>query len=412
MRILHAVHNFPPEFVGGTEAYLAALVETQTKRGDDVVVLAGSEVPGTESVEETFRGTRVVRLRHDSTGEERFGIRHDFPRLAAKIESLLAEVAPHVVHVHHWFHLATPLVQLAKARGARAIVSLHDYFALCPRFFLIRPDHGFCGDALPVPRARCRDCVRPDCGGDDSFLDAEFDARSQFFRRELALADVRLAPSRVAADMFGRSEILGAVPPIEVLPLGLLAPFRRESLARRAVDDDGRLRLVFFGNVAPVKGLDDLIEAIDRLTPTARAKIVLTVLGRATDDALEARLAAAAMRFTLSREFEYDRARLARLPAEADLAVFPSRAAETYSLVVDEALALGLPLLVTDRGAMGERAGGAALVVKTGAIAELVSCLEKLAKHRDLLDVMRRAGKKQVFTIEDHASRLSRLYTA
>lgn len=410
MRIVHAVHNFPPEFVGGTEAYLAALVKEQRARGDEPIVIAGSEVAGVERIEESYAGVRVVRLRHDPSRGERFGVEHSFPRLAESIDALLAELAPDVVHVHHWFHLAAPIVSLAKARGLRAILSLHDYFALCPRFFLVRPDGEFCGDLSPIPRARCRDCVRPDIGLDDAALDRDFDARAAFFTAEFLAADHRLAPSKVAAAMFARSEILGTVPSIDVLPLGLLEPFDRDEIARRAVDENGKLRLVFFGNVATVKGLDDLIAAIDRLTPTARGKIVLRVLGRATDDALEARLREAASRFSLIREPTYDRARLARLPAEADLAVFPSRAAETYSLVVDEALALGFPLLVTDRGAMAERAGGAALVVKPGAIAEIASCLEKLAKYRDLLDDLRRATKRQRFTITDHAKRLSAIY--
>ena len=43
MRIVHAVHNFPPEFVGGTEAYLAALVRVQRARGDDVAVMTFTE---------------------------------------------------------------------------------------------------------------------------------------------------------------------------------------------------------------------------------------------------------------------------------------------------------------------------------------------------------------------------------
>lgn len=417
MRIVHAVHNFPPEFIGGTEAYVGALVAAQIRRGDEPIVISGSEVHGVTEHEESYSGARVIRLRHDPTRGERFGITHEFPRLAVAIEAKLESLKPDVVHVHHWFHLATPMARLAKARGMRVVVSLHDYFTLCPRFFLVRPDGAFCGDLTPIPRARCRDCVRSDLGLDDTvrgdtLLDSQFDARSAFFAEELAAADVRLAPSRVAAQMFSSTGILGVTPPIDVLPLGLLQPFPRESLARRTLDDEGRLRLVFFGNVAPVKGLDDLVAAIDRLTPTARAKIVLRVLGRSTDDALEGRLRDAGQRFTLVREETYDHARLARLPAEADLAVFPSRAAETYSLVVDEALALGLPLLVTDRGAMAERAGGAALVVAPGAIAEIASCLEKLAKYRDLLDDLRRAAKRQHFTIDDHAEKLAAFYSA
>lgn len=410
MRITHFVHNFPPEFVGGTEAYLAALVREQQRCGDEPCVITGSEVSGGGVVEETFHGIPVTRLRSDPLNEP-FGIRHEFARTSAFIAARLGESRPDVVHVHHWFHLAAPIVALAHERGIPAIVSLHDYFSLCPRFFLVQPSGAYCGDAVPVPRQRCVECVAPDLGAPPEHLAAEFEQRAAFFRNELALAKARLAPSSLAASMYARTGILtqdGVTPGIEVLPLGLLEPIKP---VPRQVDENGRLRLVFFGNVAPVKGLDDLIAAIDALTPPERAKLELRILGRGTDDALEARLSAAATRFASIRETSFERARLERLPAEADLAVFPSRAAETYSLVVDEALALGLPLIVTDRGAMAERAGAAALVVRSGNVADLKSCLSKLLKHRDLLDDLRRVGKKRVFTIADHAKRLREIYS-
>ena len=40
MKLVHVVHNFPPEFEGGTELYLAGLVRLQKESGVNVSVVA------------------------------------------------------------------------------------------------------------------------------------------------------------------------------------------------------------------------------------------------------------------------------------------------------------------------------------------------------------------------------------
>lgn len=405
MRILHAVHNFPPEFLGGTEAYVDALIAAQRARGDEPGIVCGSEALGTAESVEDRGGASVLRLRHDGIAE-RFGIECDWPRLARRFDARLAELAPDVVHVHHFFNFGAPLVSIAKARGIACVATLHDYFALCPRFFLLRPDGGYCGDETPVPRERCVDCCLPEVGGARAALDEAIARRRESFRRELERADRVLAPSRSVADTVARTAIAGALP-IEVLPLGLL----RELAPAPRVASDGRLRLAFFGNAAPVKGLDVLLQAIERLDDARRARVSLTVLGRAVDAGLEARLAAA-RGFALHREGEYDAARLARLGGETDVAVFPSLAPETYSLVVDEALALGLGLIVTSRGAAAERAGDAAIVVRPGDVEDLKRAIESLLDSPSRVEGLRSRARSQVFTIARHADRLDAIYRA
>ena len=75
MKIVHLVHNFPPEFRGGTEIYLQGLCRQQMAAGRDVTVIAGSEKRNwIDDLEETrYQGIRVLRFRRIPTGEE-FGV--------------------------------------------------------------------------------------------------------------------------------------------------------------------------------------------------------------------------------------------------------------------------------------------------------------------------------------------------
>ena len=62
-KILHVIHNFPPEFEGGTERYLAALVRLQREAGLEVQVITGSDVRSEDDLaQEDFGGVPVVRL--------------------------------------------------------------------------------------------------------------------------------------------------------------------------------------------------------------------------------------------------------------------------------------------------------------------------------------------------------------
>jgi glycosyltransferase involved in cell wall biosynthesis len=77
-----------------------------------------------------------------------------------------------------------------------------------------------------------------------------------------------------------------------------------------------------------------------------------------------------------------------RHPArDLHLAVFPSKCQETYGLVVDEALAHGVPVVCSDAGALAERRGRGGVVVTplaglSAALAELVGSPARLAALR------------------------------
>jgi glycosyltransferase involved in cell wall biosynthesis len=90
------------------------------------------------------------------------------------------------------------------------------------------------------------------------------------------------------------------------------------------------------------------------------------------------------------------------------LAVFPSKCQETYGLVVDEALARGVPVVVSDNGALVERAAlGGAVVTPVAALREAV---HGVARSRDVLERLRRAIPQDMGSIEDAAERYVAMY--
>ena len=145
MHVLHCSHLFPPESRGGTQTYVAALADAQAAEGNQVTVLAGSPDLGRGgTLGESTRGDiRVIRLYREPIGES-FSADVGAPALEARVGALLDEIAPDLIHLHHWNGLVWNLIGLARERGIRTVVTLHDLYTTCGRFFRMPDARSFC----------------------------------------------------------------------------------------------------------------------------------------------------------------------------------------------------------------------------------------------------------------------------
>jgi glycosyltransferase involved in cell wall biosynthesis len=143
---------------------------------------------------------------------------------------------------------------------------------------------------------------------------------------------------------------------------------------------DGALRVLFFGSLRRNKGITVLLDALGRLPIDAPIQVHLA--GRGSAD-VEAVASQAAERMTnLTAEIGWvSTSRKAELYAEADLVVLPYTSFESQSGVLHDAYAAGLPVIVTDVGALGEsvRADGTGWVIEAGDAAALAATLLEVA---------------------------------
>jgi glycosyltransferase involved in cell wall biosynthesis len=193
-------------------------------------------------------------------------------------------------------------------------------------------------------------------------------------------ADVIVVPSEFARE---RLRELGAplpwdrvhvlAPPVRALdsdPLPL--PAEQSS--------DGSFALVV-SRLAPEKGVELAIDACRAIG------LALVIAGdgpeRATLEAHAARahigrdVAAASVRFVGA----VDDRELARLRAQASIALVPSRSAETFGLAAAEAMAAGLPVVASRVGALSELVEPDGLVAP-GDAAALAAAIERRASDR------------------------------
>lgn len=116
------------------------------------------------------------------------------------------------------------------------------------------------------------------------------------------------------------------------------------------------IRLLYIGNLQPGKGIDDLLQAICLLPEEIRSQTELTLLGAWRDAETQRRcmnlIQSQNLRVQLLNQDESGRK--FDLLSHSDIFVFPPRDPEGHPWVIVEAMAAGLPVITTDRGAIAE----------------------------------------------------------
>lgn len=200
-----------------------------------------------------------------------------------------------------------------------------------------------------------------------------------------------IVPSRAVRDDLIRF-MPAAAGKIRVIPLGIREEFR--PVSDTATTDHLRRKyglpgpfILFVGRTEPKKNLIRLIEAYKLLRQRTALRHPLVLAGTPSWD--EARVAAAVRESGLTdaviRTGFVPAEELPALYSMADLFVFPSLC-EGFGLPPLEAMACGTPALVSDRGALPEIAGVAAVVTDPLAPDRMARDMERLLTDRVLRD--------------------------
>ena len=164
---------------------------------------------------------------------------------------------------------------------------------------------------------------------------------------------------------------------------------------------------LFVGNNWKLKGVVDAMEA---LAQANEKRIALVMVGR--DDAKPYRRQAARLGVGGRVSFPGSSSQMRGLYAAADFLVLPTRR-DTCSLVVLEALAMGLPVITTRQNGASEvmQQGQEGMIVERGDIGALTAAL------REMLDETRRRemaaaalAMRQRLSIETHVDRIEEVY--
>jgi glycosyltransferase involved in cell wall biosynthesis len=409
MKILLVTHAYPPEAIGGTERYVQLAAEGLAAVGHRVRVLTGSLVwEPTFRVERTEAGgIEVIRVHRSDLYFDHWD-KGSNPRVAEVFEQQLDDFAPDVVHLHHWIRLSADFVRRAAHRGIPSVVHLHDLYSTCPRVFRRNREDESC--ALLMGPETCLRCVPRWKFQADAEIAASLRHYEDEVLAELRYAAARIAPSSSHAATLQQYWGEPSPGPIEVLahPLMPTTEAIDPAAVRRAESPAGRLVVLYFSMLHPIKGAHVLLEALGELGPGHGIRVEL-VGAFATED-YERHLRDLARGHDVEFHGAYQPGEQTR--HAADVIAIPSLAKESYSFWLDEAYRMGLPIVASRTGALEARATGRVASFPAGDARALADRLRELRDNLELRARLGASAADEPMEREVHLDRLQDVFRA
>ncbi len=401
VRILVVSAHYPPDFVSGGTLTPQRLARGLRARGHHVSVYAGSlnserlPLSSWSEVDETGLPVRWVAswpwIGWDDPNC------YDNERVTADFAEHVARTNPDVVHFHALQSLGAGLLAAARAAGARVVVTMHDFWWICARQFLVDRDYRPC--CVVVDAGACV------CEVDRSWLAA----RTARLAELLSHADVVLAPSASA---------------VRILAANGVDPAKLQVDENGMADESGTVErgkrpgrgpadgvcFLYAGGSNRMKGVHVVLEAARRLRDRPGWRLSLYDV----DEYLRRSGASVdGLPVDLYPPFAPEEADA--VFASYDVLVVPSVMRESYSIVTREALLHGLPVVCTDSVGPEEvvEHGRNGLVVPTADPNALAEAMGRLVDDRELLSALQ-AGCTglRVRSLREQLDGLERTFTA
>jgi glycosyltransferase involved in cell wall biosynthesis len=427
VKIVIAVHHFPPRYTSGAELRAYRTAARLREQGHDTSVICVEAIdagPGLTFVDDVYDGLAVRRLSFDLAGApDPFRWSFDNPWIQEHLRSYLAELAPDLLHLISGYLMSGSTLNAAADLGVPTVLTLTDFWFLCPRITLQRTNGQLCAPPLdPVTCARClgEEKRRYRIPGQiapalaNSFWKrrtsrvAQIEARAAFLREALNGVQAIISPSQFLRKVFIEAGV--SAERIIFSRQGRDFPGLRESLLTKTPAK--RLRVGYMGQIAPHKGIHTLFEAARRLPDAA---LSVRAFGDASAFPSYARRLRDLERqdARLSLAGVYERTQVSRVLQDMDVVVVPSVWYENSPNTILEAQAHRTPVIVSDLGGMAElvQDGVNGLLFAPGDASSLAARLRQLLDEPKLLPRLR-AGIGPVKSVVAEMTELQHIYQA
>jgi len=439
VKIALITHHFPPNYNAGAEQYAYRTAQSLKRQGHAVKVVCIESITQGElspaCTMDIYEGLPVHRLYFDiGQAPDEFEWSFRNPELGQWVKAFLERTQPEIVHINSGYLLGGTVAEAAFESDIPTVLTLHDYWFMCPLITLLGMDGRIC--AQPTLPARCVWCAVsqkrrfrwPDQSLDsllgDVFVGLSqsrtlanaigvtsrlelITERRQYLKQILERIDVVIAPSRFLVQKVAE---YGFQPRrLVYLPFGL--DKRNLSIAEPATRST-RLRIGYLGQFAPHKGVHLLLSAFRKLArPPDSCELILH--GNVSDGSPYGRRLLRMARNDPDITFAgpYPNAQVGQVLDGLDVIVVPSVWYENRPTAILEAHATGTPVVAARLGGMAEliQHGENGLLFEPGSTKSLATELQRLLDEPALLPQLQ-AGIQPVPSIEEETATLVSLY--
>ncbi|MBO7599167.1 MAG: glycosyltransferase [Bacteroidales bacterium] len=393
MRILLIIHGYPPYYMAGSEVYTYNLARELAK-SNKVFVFCRFEDKSLPLYQIADTVSEGVNIRYINNYEPKDAVFYDKylnPRIDDEFRNYVKIVNPDVVHIGHLSHLSTQIPIIAKREfGLPVLFTIHDFWMFCHRGQLINPeDWKIC----PLPNIeQCTRCAAFHYNNPD-FPAEQIRQRTEHIRHLIDCVDVFFAPSHTLEQFFiemgvDREKIFYSK-----------YGFNISAIKNHKKSNRSEVVFGFTGRIIHTKGVHLLCEAFSKVEGNAR----LVVWGDA-DSEYGRDLMQKYSGKNIEFNGRYHNDELQQVLDSFDVLVCPSIWLENAPLVIQEAQAAQIPVLVSDRGGMAELVhdGIDGFTFKLGDADDLRQKMQRIIDNPEILSALKPSIEK-VRTIQDDA---------
>jgi glycosyltransferase involved in cell wall biosynthesis len=378
LRIVYLTHQYLPRQIGGTEVYTHGLAKRARRAGHSAQVITCVESPHLDSAHHGARHTEhdgipVTEIHFNlSAASDPALAEYNNPFTGALLRQELETIRPDLIHAMHLMKLSASALEVCYQLGIPVVLTLADYWFICPRHTLLRSNQRLCDG--PSHDLDCTQCLQQTHGfaaGRMQSLPAPLlrfgssfghlalgDHLPRFWRDIHAIrrrkdylqwmverADRIIALSVFQKEMFVRNGY--AEDKIEVLHHGL----ETEGLEAIAPPPKNELEVVFIGSLIYHKGPHILLKAL-ALRPELKLRLLLYGDASGSNSYLDSlkSMVAADRRVQLMGTFPLNE--MGRVLQTADVLAMPALWYENEPLVVKAARYVGVPVMASNLGTL------------------------------------------------------------
>lgn len=265
------------------------------------------------------------------------------PQVTEILAQLIDAIAPNVIHMHCLQDIGAGGLSVAREANIPVVLSIHDFWWVCERQFMIRPDSRYCNQN-PIDIDTCQHCVANR---------GATKLRSDYLRRQADLADLITYPSEFAR---GLCESSGFAPGGGVVwENGVRPPspaFFAKQKARRA--RSSAIVFGFLGGPSQIKGWPLVRQAFSDI---GRDDFAGILVDGSTDGSWWQSADLTTLRGTWQIQPRFEQSAVDDFYAQIDVLLFMSQWKETFGLAIREAVARGITVIQTDSGGTTEHSG-------------------------------------------------------
>ena len=418
MKILYVLHNFLPRVIAGTQLYTYYLAKELSKKHEVHLFFDLSDPTETKSLVNgiydnipfTAINTKTRCLGYAPSSQRHLALE--------RFHELLSSFLPDVVHFQHILNLSPEMVKTVKTRKIPIVFTLHDFWLICHRVYMIKKNNEVCYRANRLKCLLChyqdlKPCL-PKANAVDLSIDGLrkcywyclkeyenlryfFDGRFREMRHIFQSVDLFISSSNFLRNTFIRH----GLNPNKII-------YCKNGL--RKIDylrehRTARLQFGFMGGTDYHKGAHVLLKAFEKISDAD-----LHVFGTVDEAGKQELLNGINNHNIQFPGFVSGRAKEKAL-SRIDIMIVPSICFETFSIVIQEAYMLGAPVIASNIGATAEfvKDGITGLHFKVGDYKDLRKKIQYLIDNPEKLDEMR-ANLPPVKSIDANAIEMEAIY--